>query len=156
VPVRPSPCPQFLRELQDDEAVEAFRLEYETLHRALKKSHESERRLLKKCAVRGRPHRAATAARTAATVRGVIRGVGYVNVQNAGLGGQLSLTGAVLRVPYQVPRAAPDHGGDVKEDGDGSTPLRGGPGADPQPDTRRGEDVGCGRVVAHAGTGTSL
>lgn len=38
-----------LSELEADPLLERFRLEYETLYRALKKSHESERRLLKKC-----------------------------------------------------------------------------------------------------------
>ena len=37
-----------LGELQD-QTLERFKAEYETLHRALKKSHESEKRLLKKC-----------------------------------------------------------------------------------------------------------
>ncbi len=32
-----------------DKSLEHFRLEYEKLHRALKKSHESEKRLTKKC-----------------------------------------------------------------------------------------------------------
>merc|ERR1712093_48475 len=32
-----------------DKSLEHFRLEYEKLHRALKKSHESEKRLIKKC-----------------------------------------------------------------------------------------------------------
>lgn len=32
-----------------DESLEKFRLEYEKLHRALKKSHEQEKRLVKKC-----------------------------------------------------------------------------------------------------------
>lgn len=38
-----------LAELGADAQLERFRLEYETLYRALKKSHESEKRLLKKC-----------------------------------------------------------------------------------------------------------
>ena len=38
-----------LGELGADAQLERFRLEYETLYRALKKSHESEKRLLKKC-----------------------------------------------------------------------------------------------------------
>merc|ERR1719174_1079936 len=38
-----------LTELVGDKSLEHFRLEYEKLHRALKKSHESERRLIKKC-----------------------------------------------------------------------------------------------------------
>jgi hypothetical protein len=32
-----------------DKDLERFRLEYEKLHRALKTSHESEKRLIKKC-----------------------------------------------------------------------------------------------------------
>lgn len=32
-----------------DKSLEKFRLEYEKLHRALKKSHESEKRLMQKC-----------------------------------------------------------------------------------------------------------
>ena len=32
-----------------DKSLEKFRVEYEKLHRALKKSHESEKRLIKKC-----------------------------------------------------------------------------------------------------------
>ena len=38
-----------LQELGADPQLERFRLEYETLYRALKKSHESEKRLVKKC-----------------------------------------------------------------------------------------------------------
>jgi hypothetical protein len=38
-----------LQELGADPQLERFRLEYETLYRALKKSHESENRLVKKC-----------------------------------------------------------------------------------------------------------
>jgi len=38
-----------LQELQADKAFEPFRIEYEKLHRALQKSHESEKRLIKKC-----------------------------------------------------------------------------------------------------------
>ena len=38
-----------LQELGSDPQLERFRLEYETLYRALKKSHESEKRLVKKC-----------------------------------------------------------------------------------------------------------
>ena len=38
-----------LGELGADAQLERFRLEFETLYRALKKSHESEKRLLKKC-----------------------------------------------------------------------------------------------------------
>ena len=40
---------QVLSELTSDAQLEHFRLEYETLYRALKKSHESEKRLVKKC-----------------------------------------------------------------------------------------------------------
>jgi hypothetical protein len=32
-----------------DTSLEKFRVEYEKLHRALKKSHESEKRLMQKC-----------------------------------------------------------------------------------------------------------
>lgn len=32
-----------------DKSLERFRIEYEKLHRALKKSHESEKRLMQKC-----------------------------------------------------------------------------------------------------------
>ena len=32
-----------------DQSLEKFRLEYEKLHRALKKSHDQEKRLVKKC-----------------------------------------------------------------------------------------------------------
>ena len=32
-----------------DKSLEKFRIEYEKLHRALKKSHESEKRLMQKC-----------------------------------------------------------------------------------------------------------
>lgn len=38
-----------LAELMGDQSLEKFRLEYEKLHRALKKSHEQEKRLVKKC-----------------------------------------------------------------------------------------------------------
>ncbi|KAL3698998.1 hypothetical protein R1sor_017020 [Riccia sorocarpa] len=38
-----------LQELQNDRSLDRFRVEYEKLHRALKKSHESEKRLIKKC-----------------------------------------------------------------------------------------------------------
>ena len=38
-----------LQELVGDKSLERFRSEYEKLHRALKKSHESEKRLIKKC-----------------------------------------------------------------------------------------------------------
>ena len=40
---------QVLTELVGDKSLERFRQEYEKLHRALKKSHESEKRLVKKC-----------------------------------------------------------------------------------------------------------
>lgn len=40
---------QVLTELVGDKSLERFRQEYEKLHRALKKSHESETRLIKKC-----------------------------------------------------------------------------------------------------------
>ena len=38
-----------LQELVGDKSLERFRSEYDKLHRALKKSHESEKRLIKKC-----------------------------------------------------------------------------------------------------------
>jgi chromosome segregation ATPase len=38
-----------IRDLGGEDNLERFRLEYEKLHRALKKSHESERKLVKKC-----------------------------------------------------------------------------------------------------------
>jgi methylphosphotriester-DNA--protein-cysteine methyltransferase len=38
-----------LTELVGDKSLEKFRIEYEKLHRALKKSHESEKRLVKRC-----------------------------------------------------------------------------------------------------------
>ena len=38
-----------LTELMGDKSLERFRIEYEKLHRALKKSHESEKRLMQKC-----------------------------------------------------------------------------------------------------------
>lgn len=38
-----------LTELVGDKSLEKFRVEYEKLHRALKKSHESEKRLIKRC-----------------------------------------------------------------------------------------------------------
>ena len=38
-----------LGELLGDKSLEKFRVEYEKLHRALKKSHESEKRLMQKC-----------------------------------------------------------------------------------------------------------
>ena len=41
--------PQVLTELVGDKSLERFRQEYEKLHRALRKSHESEKRLIKKC-----------------------------------------------------------------------------------------------------------
>jgi chromosome segregation ATPase len=40
---------QVLVDLVGDKSLERFRTEYEKLHRALKKSHESERRLIKRC-----------------------------------------------------------------------------------------------------------
>eukprot|EP00607_Mallomonas_marina_P000809 CAMPEP_0182435084 /NCGR_PEP_ID=MMETSP1167-20130531/73596_1 /TAXON_ID=2988 /ORGANISM="Mallomonas Sp, Strain CCMP3275" /LENGTH=921 /DNA_ID=CAMNT_0024625717 /DNA_START=57 /DNA_END=2822 /DNA_ORIENTATION=+ len=40
---------EVLTELMGDTSLEKFRLEYEKLHRALKKSHEQEKRLVKKC-----------------------------------------------------------------------------------------------------------
>ena len=40
---------EVLSELMGDQGLETFRLEYEKLHRALKKSHEQEKRLVKKC-----------------------------------------------------------------------------------------------------------
>merc|ERR1719364_490598 len=40
---------EVLQELVGDKSLEHFRLEYEKLHRALKKSHGSEKRLVKKC-----------------------------------------------------------------------------------------------------------
>ncbi|CAE8624324.1 unnamed protein product, partial [Polarella glacialis] len=40
---------EILQELVGDKSLEHFRLEYEKLHRALKKSHESEKQLIKKC-----------------------------------------------------------------------------------------------------------
>jgi predicted RNase H-like nuclease (RuvC/YqgF family) len=40
---------EILQELVSDKSLEHFRQEYEKLHRALKKSHESEKHLIKKC-----------------------------------------------------------------------------------------------------------
>merc|ERR1719253_459977 len=40
---------EVLTELVGDKSLERFRQEYEKLHRALKKSHDSEKRLIKKC-----------------------------------------------------------------------------------------------------------
>eukprot|EP01116_Phalansterium_solitarium_P023263 TRINITY_DN805_c0_g2_i2.p1 TRINITY_DN805_c0_g2~~TRINITY_DN805_c0_g2_i2.p1 ORF type:complete len:691 (+),score=375.87 TRINITY_DN805_c0_g2_i2:155-2227(+) len=40
---------EVLTELVGDKSLEKFRTEYEKLHRALKKSHESEKRLIKRC-----------------------------------------------------------------------------------------------------------
>ena len=40
---------QVLQELVGDQSLERFRAEYDKLHKALKKSHESEKRLIKKC-----------------------------------------------------------------------------------------------------------
>ncbi len=42
-------CNQVLQELMGDRSLEKFRVEYEKLHRALKKSHDSEKRLMQKC-----------------------------------------------------------------------------------------------------------
>lgn len=40
---------EVLQELVGDKSLERFRVEYEKLHRALKKSHDGEKRLIKKC-----------------------------------------------------------------------------------------------------------
>ena len=40
---------EVLQELVGDKSLERFRTEYEKLHRALKKSHEQEKRLIKRC-----------------------------------------------------------------------------------------------------------
>lgn len=40
---------EVLREMSKDKQLERFRLEYEKLHRALRTSHESEKKLIKKC-----------------------------------------------------------------------------------------------------------
>ena len=40
---------EVLQELVGDKSLERFRAEYEKLHRALKKSHEQEKRLIKRC-----------------------------------------------------------------------------------------------------------
>jgi len=40
---------EILQELVGDKSLEHFRQEYEKLHRALKKSHESEKHLIKRC-----------------------------------------------------------------------------------------------------------
>ncbi|XP_041123784.1 cilia- and flagella-associated protein 58 [Polyodon spathula] len=40
---------EVLHELTGDKSLEKFRVEYEKLHKALKKSHESEKRLMSKC-----------------------------------------------------------------------------------------------------------
>eukprot|EP01112_Ceratiomyxa_fruticulosa_P012262 TRINITY_DN3387_c0_g1_i1.p1 TRINITY_DN3387_c0_g1~~TRINITY_DN3387_c0_g1_i1.p1 ORF type:complete len:125 (+),score=32.62 TRINITY_DN3387_c0_g1_i1:132-506(+) len=40
---------EVLTELVGDKSLEKFRVEYEKLHRVLKKSHESEKRLVKRC-----------------------------------------------------------------------------------------------------------
>lgn len=40
---------EVLHELMQEKGLEKFRVEYEKLHRALKKSHESEKRLMQKC-----------------------------------------------------------------------------------------------------------
>jgi hypothetical protein len=42
-----------LSELVGDKSLERFRLEYEKLHRALKKSHDQEKRLIKKVSTTG-------------------------------------------------------------------------------------------------------
>jgi hypothetical protein len=42
-----------LSELVGDKSLERFRLEYEKLHRALKKSHDQEKRLIKKVSTAG-------------------------------------------------------------------------------------------------------
>ncbi len=38
-----------LNELVGDKSLERFRLEYDKLHQTLKRSHENEKRLIKKC-----------------------------------------------------------------------------------------------------------
>lgn len=43
------PAVQVLRELATDAQLDRFRAEYEKVFRALKKSHDSEKRLIKKC-----------------------------------------------------------------------------------------------------------
>ena len=40
---------EVLEELVGDASLDHFRVEYEKLHKALKRSHESEKRLVKKC-----------------------------------------------------------------------------------------------------------
>ena len=40
---------EVLEELAGDASLEEFRIEYEKLHGALKRSHETEKRLIKKC-----------------------------------------------------------------------------------------------------------
>jgi len=40
---------EVMKEMMKDKSLERFRLEYEKLHRVLKTSHESEKRLIKKC-----------------------------------------------------------------------------------------------------------
>ena len=40
---------EVLAELTGDKSLEKFRVEYEKLHKALKKSHDSEKRLMGKC-----------------------------------------------------------------------------------------------------------
>ncbi|KAH8963965.1 hypothetical protein BDL97_04G038800 [Sphagnum fallax] len=40
---------QFLTELQEEKHLDRFRAEYEKLHRAVKKAHDSEKRLFKRC-----------------------------------------------------------------------------------------------------------
>ena len=52
-----------LQGLVGDKSLERFRTEYDKLHRALKKSRESEKRLIKKC--RGSTRRCCNSARDA-------------------------------------------------------------------------------------------
>eukprot|EP00878_Enallax_costatus_P038802 GHUV01044274.1.p1 GENE.GHUV01044274.1~~GHUV01044274.1.p1 ORF type:complete len:146 (+),score=31.36 GHUV01044274.1:350-787(+) len=40
---------EVLQEIANDKGLERFRIEYEKLYRALKKSHDNEKRLVKKC-----------------------------------------------------------------------------------------------------------
>ena len=47
--IHPFPSQEVLQELMGDRNLERFRVEYEKLHRALTKSHESEKRLMNKC-----------------------------------------------------------------------------------------------------------
>lgn len=46
---RSSTSLQVLNELVGDKSLERFRVEYEKLHTALKKSHENEKKLIRKC-----------------------------------------------------------------------------------------------------------